>query len=263
MHRTEVITQVDGAPTVELAPGVQVRMLATGVLGAKGLSTALATFQPQAELPYHRHPVSEVIVALSGSALVCVEDRRYLLRPHDAIHVPAETPHAVRNATAHGPSTLHTSFATDSPSREPVNQRFVVRDLDRTDAACPETLVRFEQATAYELAPRTEFRDLFARRYGARGICGGYGVFEPGASLPCHFHEYDESITIVAGRAVCQVAGREYELADCATACVPRGRPHRFLNRSADRMAMIWVYAGDEPQRTLVDTSCCEGAMAD
>lgn len=258
MHRTEVITRVDEAPVLELAQGVQVRMLATGALGAKGLSTALATLRPDAELPYHLHPCSEVIVALTGSAHVCVEDRRYLLRPYDALHVPAAIPHAVRNAAPDTPAKLHTSFACDAPSREPVNRTFSLRDLDHSEPAFPETLIRFEQAVAYELAERTEFRDLFARRFGSRGICGGYGVFEPGASLPCHHHEYDESITIVTGHAICQVAGREYELADCATACVPQGRPHRFLNRSAERMAMIWVYAGDEPKRTLVATSYCD-----
>src|SRR5207302_2432227 len=114
----------------------------------------------------------------------------------------------------------------------------------------------------YELSPGAFFRDLFARRLGARGICGGYGLFEPGASLPCHFHGFDESITIVLGRAVCQVAGREYEVADCDTACIPRGRPHRFLNRSGRPMAMIWVFAGDEPDRTLVVSGYCEGALA-
>jgi quercetin dioxygenase-like cupin family protein len=111
------------------------------------------------------------------------------------------------------------------------------------------------------LSPGAHFRDLFARRFGARGICGGYGIFGPGASLPCHFHEYDESITIIQGTAVCQVAGSEHQLSDCGTACIPKGRPHRFLNRSAAPMAMIWVYAGDEPERTLVDAGYCSGTL--
>ena len=69
MNRTEVITLTDGPPTGELAPGVELRALATGALGAKGLTTALATFHPSAELPYHRHTFSEVIVVLSGEAI--------------------------------------------------------------------------------------------------------------------------------------------------------------------------------------------------
>jgi quercetin dioxygenase-like cupin family protein len=120
-------------------------------------------------------------------------------------------------------------------------------------------MVRFAKAAVYELAPRAFFRDLFAQRLGSRGICGGYGLFEPGASLPCHFHGYDESITIVTGTAACQVEGKESQLSGCDTACIPLGRRHRFLNRSEQPMAMIWVYAGDEPDRTVVDAGFCEG----
>jgi mannose-6-phosphate isomerase-like protein (cupin superfamily) len=121
-----------------------------------------------------------------------------------------------------------------------------------------EVLTRCDGPPTDKLAPRAFFRDLFARRLGSLGICGGYGLFEPGASLPCHHHGFDESITIVDGTAVCQVAGREYAVANYGTACIPRGRPHRFLNRSDRPMTMIWVYAGDEPDHTLVDSGYCE-----
>jgi quercetin dioxygenase-like cupin family protein len=261
MSRQEVITRPDGTPIVELALGVELRTLATGALGAEGLTTSLASFRPGAELPYHRHPFSEVIVVLSGEARVLVEGRRYLLRAYDAMHLPSGTPHMVQNPSPDLSAVLHSSFASAAPTRELVEANFPVEDRAAPRAGCPEHLIRFDEAPVYELAPRAFFRDLFARRFGAQGICGGYGVFEPSASLPCHYHAYDESITIVFGRAVCQVAGREYDLSDCATACIPRGRPHRFLNRSDRPMAMIWVYAGDEPERTLVDPGYCEGSL--
>lgn len=262
MSRTEILTRADGPDTAELAPGVEVRLLATGTLGAVGLTTSLADFRPGAGLTHHLHPFSEVIVVLSGEAVVQVEGRRYRLRPYDAMHVPAGTPHAVRNDSLHQRALLHSSFASETPEREASPGFDLVLDLDQPSPFHPEALVRFATAPVYELAPRTHFRDLFARRFGARGLCGGYGLFEPGASLPCHYHEYDESITIVSGEAVCQVAGREYSLAEHATACIPRGRPHRFLNRSDQPMAMIWVYAGDEPERTILDAGSCEGAPA-
>jgi hypothetical protein len=50
----------------------------------------------------------------------------------------------------------------------------------------PETIVRFVSDSTYELAQNAFFNDLFARRFGSTGICGGYGNFLPGASLPCH-----------------------------------------------------------------------------
>jgi quercetin dioxygenase-like cupin family protein len=261
MNRVEVLTRNEGPCPDALAPGVGLRVLASGSLGARGLSTALARFEPKAELPYHKHPFSEAIVVLEGRAGVRVEGRCYRLGPFDALHLPAGTAHAVGNLSAEGRALLHSSFASDTPTREPVPGHFTREDRDEPGAGCPESLVRFGAAPVYELAPRAFFRDLFARRLGARGICGGYGLFEPGASLPCHYHGFDESITIVAGLAVCQVAGREYALSGCDTACIPRGRPHRFLNRSDRPMAMVWVYAGDEPDRTLVDPGYCDGTL--
>lgn len=261
MSRTETLTRNEGPPPDELAPGVGLRVLGTGSLGVRGMSTALATFRPGATLPYHRHPFSEVVVVVAGGVDVQVEGRRYRMSPFDALHLPAGTAHAVGNVSADVPAVLHSSFASDTPMREPVSASFAPSERDRPGPGDPEGLVRFAAAPVYELAPRAFFRDLFARRLGARGVCGGYGLFEPGASLPCHYHGFDESITIVAGIAVCQVAGREYTLSGCDTACIPQGRPHRFLNRSDRPMAMIWVYAGDEPDRTLVDPGYCEGRL--
>ncbi len=270
MNRTEVLTRVVFPFADELAPGVGLGLLASGSLGARGLTTALARFQPGARLPYHTHPFSEAIVVLSGLAQIAVEGRRYQLQPFDAMHVPAGRAHSVCNLAADGPALLHSSFASDTPTRTLVTDDFAQSDRVATPPSPPsqggargggpESLIRFSAAPVYELAPRAFFRDLFARRLGARGICGGYGLFEPGASLPCHYHGFDESITIITGNAVCQVAGREYAVANYDTACIPQGRPHRFLNHSAKPMAMIWVYAGDEPDRVLVDPGYCDGS---
>jgi quercetin dioxygenase-like cupin family protein len=93
------------------------------------------------------------------------------------------------------------------------------------------------------------------------GICGGYGRFLPGASLPCHTHDFDESITVVKGDADCLVEGKKYELSGCDTAFIPKGLPHRFINNSKEEMAMVWVYAGNEPDRTIVDARYCAGSL--
>src|SRR3982751_6779280 len=100
MSRLEVLTRADRAPSIEPAPGVQIRLLATGSLGAYGLTTALARFDPRVTLPYHTHPCSEAIVVLEGQAEVLVEGRRYRLTPYDAMHLPAGTAHAVANVSA-------------------------------------------------------------------------------------------------------------------------------------------------------------------
>ena len=87
-------------------------------------------------------------------------------------------------------------------------------------------------------------------------MSGGYGRFEPGGRLPAHVHDFDESICIISGAATCLVEGRTYAMRDCATAMVPRGRVHYFVNESSTTMEMIWVYAGSMPERIVVDAAC-------
>ena len=259
MERTEFITQGD-CEVVELAPGVALRVLVSEALGSVRLTTCAVTMQPGVGLPYHTHPTGEVISAVEGRAEALVEGRRYRLEPFDAIHVPDGVAHAVRNAGGEV-IVLHTASPTGMVEREFVEEEFPAVDREATDDSCPESLVRFDAAETYALQPGTQFRDLFARRLGSRGVCGGHGLFPPGTSLPCHLYHYDESISIIQGRAICQVAGKEYELLGFDTACIPTGRPHRFLNRGDVPMAMIWVYAGDEPDRVLLEQGFCDGVL--
>ena len=257
MERTEILTRGEGPPSIEPAPGVRVRLMATGAFGTKGLTTALASFEPGAELPYHVHPFGEVIILLEGDAEVLVEGRKYRVAPYDAVILPTGTAHRVRNLANDRRALFHSSWPADAPKRDDISAEFPIVDRERPSGSDPEKVIRLAEAPVYELAANAQFRDLFAKRLGSSGICGGYGRFAPGSSLPCHFHGYDESITIVEGRAVCQVAGKEYSVGDYDSVSVPTGRPHRFLNRSDAPMAMIWVYAGDEPDRVIVDAGLC------
>ena len=120
-----------------------------------------------------------------------------------------------------------------------------------------ERLCRDSPAARFELAPGAIFQDLYNADMEARGICGGYGVFNPGARLPCHRHEFDESITIIRGTATCIVEGRTHVLWGNATALVPQGCCHYFINLTREPMAMIWVYAGDRPDRIVMDETYC------
>lgn len=248
------------APLSIPLPGIELREFASGECGAAAFSTGTATFQPNSELPYHTHPCSEVIAILSGEADVRVQGRSYKLTPYDCIHVPAGIAHRITPAGVVPMVALY-AFASATPVRNFVSDQFRATDCGygQPKEGDPEFILRFAAAEVYELSPGAFFRDLFASRFGAVGICGGYGVFRPGASLPCHFHKFDESITIVSGKAVCLVEGSRHELSGFDTAFVPVGRVHRFINHSNEDMAMIWVYAGSESERTIVDASYCSG----
>ena len=259
----ERITAANISPASGSPPGVATRVFVSGHCGASGISTGTATFEPLAELPYHEHECSEAITLLAGKGSVLVDGRVYALGVFDSIHIPAAVAHAVRNESASTRLVAHWAFATSQPSWrfvEPPPVR-AVRGLEDPEPVDPEHISRFHEATTYELSPGALFRDLFKGSLGSVGICGGYGRFRPGSSLPCHFHEYDESITIVEGTALCMVEGNRYQVDVYDTAFVPAGKPHRFINESDTEMAMIWVYAGSEPERTLIEPEYCIGTL--
>jgi quercetin dioxygenase-like cupin family protein len=261
--RLERVTHAATAPAVELVEGVSVVFFANGELGAKGFSTGLARFKPGVELPCHKHECGESITVLQGRCDIAVEGRIYRLAPYDSMHVPAGVAHGMKSLENSNDLLAHVAFSSATVTRELVRTPFTERDLRDAAASTegPEALSRFSRAEEYELSANALFRDLFAKRLGSKGICGGYGRFAPGASLPCHTHLYDESITIVEGGATCLVAGRRYALSGCDTALVPQGLPHRFINETSEPMGMVWVYAGDEPERVIVDNRICSGEL--
>lgn len=259
-----IVSASNRAPVKDGPPGVDLLIFVTEACGATSFSTGIAKFQPGAQLSYHFHSFSEAVTILEGNARFLIEGRAYRLGPRDCVHVPAGIAHRVQNEDPENVLFAHWAFATAKPSRELVNRVYPIEERGSGNPPdnAPETIIRFDPDSVYELSKDAFFIDLFARRYGAVGICGGHGRFLPGASLPCHIHDFDESITIAKGSAVCLVQGRQYELSDCDTAFIPKGIPHRFLNRSNAEMEMIWVYAGSEPDRRIVKAEYCSGEIA-
>ncbi len=257
--RSEIMNQPGQNPPIELAPGVSLDCLVGKHNGARNLTTGLVTFEPNAKLEYHTHPVSESITVLSGTAVVAVEGREYSLSLLDTIVIPRGLAHATRNASNTGRGVIHVALASESPARELVPTPFERRAMPDESAHVPEKerVTRFATAPRSSAGPGTSFIDHFNKDL-MPGIemSGGYGLFQPGGRLPAHFHDFDESICIIEGAAVCIVEGRRYQQSDCNTALQPRGRVHYFINESKAPMAMIWVYAGPVPERVIVDERC-------
>ncbi len=243
--------------------GIEVRLFVSEQCGARGFSTGSAIVQPGARFPYHRHEVSEALTVVEGKLTILVEGRKYRLGPLDCIHIPAGVAHSSSNEEREKRIVVHNAFGSSRPTRALATEEFspLQQESEQPTPGVPETIRRFSKNEVYEPSEGAFFCDLFAKRFGSQGICGGYGIFNPGSSLPCHIHRYDESITIISGSAVCLVEGKRYELANLDTAFIPEGKPHRFLNQSANKMAMVWVYAGDEPDRIEVDPGYCSGAL--
>ncbi len=257
--RPEVITTRSAARRIELERGVIFQPHVGAHNQARNLTTGLVTFMPGANLPYHKHPHGEAITLLAGEAEVEVEGRRYRLQPFDNVYIPPERPHFAVNPLAGKPAVFHIAMNTDEPARTlvPPPARSQTMPDVAAGVAGAERVSRHASTPWYEPNPGARFQDYFNRELGSVGMSGGYGEFTTGGRLPCHLHDFDESITIVTGTATCVVEGRMYALSDCSTALAPRGRCHYFINLSDRPMAMIWVYAGDMPQRLVLSEQCC------
>lgn len=90
---------------------------------------------------------------------------------------------------------------------------------------------------------------------GARSILNGITEIDPGAQIPLHFHNCEESVMVLQGLAIARIGGREFTLAPNDTSWIPAGVHHFFRNASGtDRLRIFWTYASIDATRTLVAT---------
>ncbi|MBI3864596.1 MAG: cupin domain-containing protein [Planctomycetia bacterium] len=259
-NRAEVVTPRSAARRIELERGVVFQPLVGAHNQARDLTTGIVTFMPGAQLSYHTHPHGEAVTLLAGDVEVEVDGRRYCLSQFDNVYIPPGRPHLAFNPSGSKPATVHIAMNSHEPSTTlvpaPAASRMMPDDAGGVSGA--ERVSRHASTPWYEPNSGARFQDYFNSDLGSVGMSGGYGEFTHGGRLPCHLHDFDESITIVTGTATCVVEGRRYSLSDCATALAPRGRCHYFINQTDRPMAMIWVYAGDLPQRIVLSQKCCE-----
>ncbi len=256
--RPEGMISVGTGPKIEVAPGVIFEGFIGGHNQARRLTTGKVTFAPAAILPSHIHTFAESITLLSGSASFEVEGRLYVLNKMDNIVIPTGRVHMARNLSATENAVFHIALASDSPSRTLVEMNFpqTPMPIEATGHPGAERFNRFLTANRFAAGPNTEFIDFFnADLVPGIEMSGGYGLFHPTGRLPAHIHDFDESISIISGQATCIVEGRRYLMKE-ATAFVPRGRVHYFINETNETMEMLWVYAGPMPVRIVVDEKC-------
>lgn len=258
--RREVVTRCGAGDTVALQAGVVLEALVGQFNAARSLTTGIVTFAPEATLDQRVYPASKSITVLDGEIEVSVEGRTYLLSRLDNITIPRWVPHAARNPDGARPARLHVALASGSLEHELSPRAFSREEMSADSAGAPgmERVTRIRTAKrSFAVGPGSEFVDYFSTALvPGLEMSGGYGRFQPGGRLPAHVHDFDESICIIGGAATCLVEGRRYAVDGCATAMVPRGRVHYFVNESHAPMEMIWVYAGPMPERIVVDERC-------
>ena len=117
------------------------------------------------------------------------------------------------------------------------------------------TIIRPSQLTPRERGGGVRTIPLVTRAHGATTFINGITIFDPGAAVPVHCHNCDESVVILEGHAIVEIDGTEFEVGPQETTFLPPNIPHRFRNASdTESMRILWTYASVDANRTLIAT---------
>ena len=96
---------------------------------------------------------------------------------------------------------------------------------------------------------------LVSASTGATTFINGITEFGPGAQIPFHCHNCEESVVLLEGQAFLDIDSEVHELQALDTTFIPPNVPHRFRNRSkTNTMKILWIYASPRATRTLIET---------
>lgn len=78
---------------------------------------------------------------------------------------------------------------------------------------------------------------------------------DPGAAVPLHFYNCEESVLVLSGVGRVHIDGVETDVNPGITTWIPTGVPHFFRNvSSTEAMSIFWTYASVDATRTIVAT---------
>lgn len=83
----QVIRYAD-VPTIELAPGIKAH-----IISAEKITLSMASGEPNAQLPSHRHESEQMLIVMDGAIDLVVEGKQYHLEKGDVIVLPSNIEH--------------------------------------------------------------------------------------------------------------------------------------------------------------------------
>ncbi len=127
-------------------------------------------------------------------------------------------------------------MTTSTPTREP-------------------TVFKPDQIKSHDRGGGARTTPLVSPALGAQSFINGITEFGPGAKIPYHSHNCEESVMLLQGHAIMDCEGKEYELKPFDTTWIPPNVSHRFRNVSdTEPMKILWIYASPQATRTLTET---------
>jgi quercetin dioxygenase-like cupin family protein len=123
------------------------------------------------------------------------------------------------------------------------------------DSPRSAVLLRLTNMKTYERGGGILTTPLVSPALGARSFITGITELAPGAAVPFHRHNCEESVVLLEGEAAIDVDGQEHRLRPLDSTLIPPNVAHRFRNLSTTRgMKILWIYGSADATRTLEAT---------
>ena len=96
---------------------------------------------------------------------------------------------------------------------------------------------------------------LVTSRLGSISMLNGVTTLDPGAAVPLHIHNCEESVLVMSGSGRVHIAGVETDVVPGFTTWIPTGVQHFFRNTSrTEPLSIFWTYASSDANRTIIAT---------
>ena len=130
-------------------------------------------------------------------------------------------------------------------------------DADAGRQARPDDdvlVIRLAEAESVDRGEGISTTYLVTPARGVTTFVNGITELEPGASLPFHFHDCEESVIILSGCASFESTEGAFELHPGDSTLVSAGAVHRFVNPGETKLRVFFTYGSASPNRTWVDS---------
>ena len=112
-----------------------------------------------------------------------------------------------------------------------------------------------DRMKAYERGGGARTVPLVGPKIGAKSFLNGMTIFGPGAAIPLHTHNCEESVLVLSGAGRAHIDGVEHEVSPRDLTWIPAGVPHFFRNVSdCVPLEIFWTYASIDATRTIIAT---------
>jgi quercetin dioxygenase-like cupin family protein len=106
------------------------------------------------------------------------------------------------------------------------------------------------------MRPGIRGRFLAHKDLGASRVSLLMNTAEPGAAVPLHMHEVEETVVMFEGRIWVQLGEDRRVIGPDDTVIIPPHTPHAWGTEGSEAARMMWVYGGPDP---FADSTYFEG----